>query len=305
MNDCILSDAILNERENAFYSQCLAESLQLSVYPPTPHEPPEKFIAYIKKNRENFVTSYSEYEFQDVLSKIQIKARTTLIPIEKIRWIASSQRACLFVWHFAKHYWLGGYDNITDDHQLRNKILFNDDGVVEDCFPSDSSSQIRKIIKLLDSNKNKVMRNNWLDKTKERWGKAFRLKSPFYYLSADDTEECLWVWEFLKKRSVTTDTPVDFPTTQDIYLAIHLAFDLWTTSQISPEDVKKFRNDFNRAKAQRKYKKNREDKINVQFYLDVKTREQLKKLSRSRRCSTGEMLQDLIKEEYNRQKYLK
>ncbi|EPC5194421.1 hypothetical protein ACRZZR_003517 [Edwardsiella piscicida] len=304
MSDCILSDAILNERENAFYSQYLAENLQISVYPQTPHEPPEKFIAYIKKNRENFATSYSEYEFQEVLSKMQIKARTTLIPIEKIRWIASSQRACLFAWYFAKKQWLGGFINTTNTRQLQDNMFFNN-GIAEISYPSDSLSKIKKIIKLLDSEKNKIISDKWLNETRERWEKAFRLKSPFYYLSPDDKEECLWVFEFLERMGNTDYLLSDLPTTQDIYLVIHLGFDLWVTSHPPLEDVKKFRNDFNRAKAQRKYKKSREDKINVQFYLDVETREQLKKLSRSRRCSTGEMLQDLIKEEYDRQKHLK
>lgn len=41
-----------------------------------------------------------------------------------------------------------------------------------------------------------------------------------------------------------------------------------------------------------------EDKVNVQFFLDAETRAQLKELSRVRRLSTGEMLHDLIVEEY-------
>ena len=49
--------------------------------------------------------------------------------------------------------------------------------------------------------------------------------------------------------------------------------------------------------------KMQEDKVNVQFFLDVETRAQLKELSRVRRLSTGEMLHDLIVEEYKRYRH--
>ena len=52
-----------------------------------------------------------------------------------------------------------------------------------------------------------------------------------------------------------------------------------------------------------KYKKMQEDKVNVQFFLDAETRAQLKELSRARRLSTGEMLHDLIVEEYKRYRH--
>ncbi|EFB3439733.1 hypothetical protein FP625_03975 [Escherichia coli] len=51
------------------------------------------------------------------------------------------------------------------------------------------------------------------------------------------------------------------------------------------------------------YKKMQEDKVNVQFFLDAETRAQLKELSRVRRLSTGEMLHDLIVEEYKRYRH--
>ncbi|STJ09473.1 ybl124 [Escherichia coli] len=44
-------------------------------------------------------------------------------------------------------------------------------------------------------------------------------------------------------------------------------FDIWVTHpSASPDDIKNFRNSFNKAKAQRKYKKMQEDKVNVQFF---------------------------------------
>ena len=49
--------------------------------------------------------------------------------------------------------------------------------------------------------------------------------------------------------------------------------------------------------------KMQEDKVNVQFFLDAETRAQLKELSRVRRLSTGEMLHDLIVEEYKRYRH--
>ncbi|TLI01371.1 hypothetical protein EWT20_20895 [Escherichia coli O25b:H4] len=48
----ILSDKVMNERTNAYYSYYLGER-NISVLPLNVYDPPERFIAYIKKNREN------------------------------------------------------------------------------------------------------------------------------------------------------------------------------------------------------------------------------------------------------------
>lgn len=116
----------------------------------------------------------------------------------------------------------------------------------------------------------------------------------------------LWTWNYLREKNIALGYFVDFPDSADIYHAIHLSFDIWVTEPLRfPDDIKAFRNSFNKAKAQRKYKKKQEDKVNVQFFLDVKTRAQLKELSRVRRLSAGEMLHDLIVKEYKRYKHSK
>lgn len=48
----ILSDKVMNERTNAYYSYYLGER-NISVLSLNVYDPPERFIAYIKKNREN------------------------------------------------------------------------------------------------------------------------------------------------------------------------------------------------------------------------------------------------------------
>lgn len=48
MDQRILSDKILNERLNAYYSHFLREH-HISVLPLNVYDPPESFIAYIKK----------------------------------------------------------------------------------------------------------------------------------------------------------------------------------------------------------------------------------------------------------------
>ncbi|HHL8637991.1 TPA: hypothetical protein ACQ8RA_002301, partial [Escherichia coli] len=111
-------------------------------------------------------------------------------------------------------------------------------------------------------------------------------------------------WNYLKGKNIALEKLASFPDSADIYHAIHLSFDIWVTCPLtSPDDIKNFRNSFNKAKAQRKYKKMQEDKVNVQFFLDAETRAQLKELSRVRRLSTGEMLHDLIVEEYKRYRH--
>ncbi|MCN2115603.1 hypothetical protein MLM97_04700 [Escherichia coli] len=51
MDQKILSDKVLNERMNAYYSHYL-EGRNISVLPLNVYDPPERFIAYIKKTEK-------------------------------------------------------------------------------------------------------------------------------------------------------------------------------------------------------------------------------------------------------------
>ena len=62
----ILSDKIMNERTNAYYSYYLGER-NISVLPLNVYDPPERFIAYIKKNRENLNITLSDFELEQII----------------------------------------------------------------------------------------------------------------------------------------------------------------------------------------------------------------------------------------------
>ena len=94
----ILSDKVMNERTNAYYSYYLGER-NISVLPLNVYDPPERFIAYIKKNRENLNITLSDFELEQIISGMRLKAQAFLVPLEKISWIAGSERACLFSWY--------------------------------------------------------------------------------------------------------------------------------------------------------------------------------------------------------------
>ncbi len=61
----ILSDKVMNERTNAYYSYYLGER-NISVLPLNVYDPPERFIAYIKKNRENLNITLSDFELEQI-----------------------------------------------------------------------------------------------------------------------------------------------------------------------------------------------------------------------------------------------
>ncbi|WP_419792908.1 hypothetical protein ACN09C_00480 [Serratia fonticola] len=305
MNQKILSDKVLNERENAFYSHFMS-GRQISVLPPDICDNPERFIAYIKKNRENLNSRLSDFEFDNFISDMRLKCKASLVPLEKIAWIGSNERACLFSWYQLMKFIKDNDTKIKKDLFERGRFSFKEEYLEGRGFPSDSSAQIRQILRTLDLLSDKQLRNNWIEETKSRWIRAFKTKSPFNYLFPEDEHECVWTWSYLKDKSIALGNLIDFPGSTDIYHAINLSFDIWVTDELTlSSEVQKFRNSFNKAKAQRKYKKNQEEKINVQFFLDVKTREYLKTLSRLRRRNTGELLHDLIVEEYQRLKHSK
>ncbi|EHN96269.1 hypothetical protein ESPG_02808 [Escherichia coli H397] len=78
----ILSDKVMNERTNAYYSYYLGER-NISVLPLNVYDPPERFIAYIKKNRENLNITLSDFELEQIISGMRLKALAFLVPLEK------------------------------------------------------------------------------------------------------------------------------------------------------------------------------------------------------------------------------
>ncbi|WP_261370209.1 hypothetical protein, partial [Yersinia bercovieri] len=188
----------------------------------------------------------------------------------------------------------------------KNNLVIRDDYLKTQCFPSDSKSQIIQVLKIIDLLSGDKLIHSWLEGVKLEWIEAFKSRSPFNYLMPNDNDDCIWTWQYLKDKNIACGELVDFPDSVNTYRAIHLSFDIWITRLLtSNEEIKKFRQEFNLRKANRKYKKSQEKNINIQFYLDVNTREKLRELSRSRRLNNGEMLKELILEEYQRHKKTK
>ncbi|HHH2650457.1 TPA: hypothetical protein ACPZVX_004819, partial [Escherichia coli] len=252
----------------------------------------------------NLNITLSDFELEQIISGMRLKALAFLVPLEKISWIAGSERACLFSWYLLMQFIQNNRAKISADLLQKNKLYLKEEYLEGNAFPSDSSTQFRQILRVLDILSDKNLRDEWIIQTKDRWMRAFKSKSPFSYLLPENEHECIWTWNYLKGKNIALEKLASFPGSADIYHAIHLSFDIWVTCPLtSPDDIKNFRNSFNKAKAQRKYKKMQEDKVNVQFFLDAETRAQLKELSRVRRLSTGEMLHDLIVEEYKRYRH--
>ncbi|EJA1039903.1 hypothetical protein MRS17_004585, partial [Escherichia coli] len=79
----ILSDKVMNERTNAYYSYYL-RGRNISVLPLNVYDPPERFIAYIKKNRENLNITLSDFELEQIISGMRLKALASLVPLVRI-----------------------------------------------------------------------------------------------------------------------------------------------------------------------------------------------------------------------------
>ncbi len=77
----ILSDKVMNERTNAYYSYYLGER-NISVLPLNVYDPPERFIAYIK-NRENLNITLSDFELEQIISGMRLKALASWCPWKK------------------------------------------------------------------------------------------------------------------------------------------------------------------------------------------------------------------------------
>ncbi|EMB4716068.1 hypothetical protein QSV73_25620, partial [Escherichia coli] len=154
----ILSDKVMNERTNAYYSYYLGER-NISVLPLNVYDPPERFIAYIKKNRENLNITLSDFELEQIISGMRLKALAFLVPLEKISWIAGSERACLFSWYLLMQFIQNNRAKISADLLQKNKLYLKEEYLEGNAFPSDSSTQFRQILRVLDILSDKNLRD--------------------------------------------------------------------------------------------------------------------------------------------------
>ncbi len=127
---------------------------------------------------------------------------------------------------------------ISADLLQKNKLYLKEEYLEGNAFPSDSSTQFRQILRVLDILSDKNLRDEWIIQTKDRWMRAFKSKSPFSYLLPENEHECIWTWNYLKEKILHWTTG-QFSGSADIYHAIHLSFDIWVTHpSASPDDIK-------------------------------------------------------------------
>lgn len=170
---------------------------------------------------------------------MRLKALAFLVPLEKISWIAGSERACLFSWYLLMQFIQNNRAKISADLLQKNKLYLKEEYLEGNAFPSDSSTQFRQILRVLDILSDKNLRNEWIIQTKDRWMRAFKSKSPFSYLLPENEHECIWTWNYLKDKNIALENLASFPGSADIYHAIHLSFDIWVTHPSAlPDDIK-------------------------------------------------------------------
>ncbi|EFK4090849.1 hypothetical protein A8361_005148, partial [Escherichia coli] len=113
---------------------------------------------------------------------------------------------------------------ISADLLQKNKLYLKEEYLEGNAFPSDSSTQFRQILRVLDILSDKNLRDEWIIQTKDRWIRAFKSKSPFSYLLPENEHECIWTWNYLKGKNIALEKLASFPGSADIYHAIHLSF---------------------------------------------------------------------------------
>ena len=141
---------------------------------------------------------------------MRLKARPSGTP-EKISRIAGSERACLFSRYLLMQFIQNNRKKISADLLQKNKLYLKEEYLEGNAFPSDSSTQFRQILRVLDILSDKNLRNNWIIQTKDRWIRAFKTKSPFSYLLPENEHECIWTWNYLKGKNIALEKLASFP----------------------------------------------------------------------------------------------
>ncbi|HHH1419499.1 TPA: hypothetical protein ACPY6L_004192 [Yersinia enterocolitica] len=301
MKHRILTKEDENERVNNYYLHFLSDR-QLYIPPPSPGCAPEDYIRHIRKHWSDLPTTFTDTEMFHLLDDMRQNCRQSLLPLEIFSWLESSERACFFGWHKLMDHLSRDPSGVLKELPRHNHVsIVLDDYLSKNKYPSNARGQLIQIIRVLDLMSDRRARNELLEEIKQSWIQAFKIKTPFKELSAEDNDECQWTWDQLKKENIALDKYSVFSGTKEIFNCIHLSFDIWCASPFTGSNsIKLFRLAFNRAKAQRKYKNSKSDKISLQVFIDFKTREKLKLISRNRRLSAADALQEMIEEEFKR-----
>ncbi len=301
MKHRILTKEDENERVNNYYLHFLNE-WKLDLPPPSPGCAPEDYIRHIRKHWSDLPTTFTDTEMFRLLEDMRRNCRQSLLPLESFSWLESSERACFFGWHTLMDHLSRDPSGVLKELSRHSHVsIVIADYLSKNKYPSNARGQLIQIIRILNLMSDQRARNELLERIKQSWIQVFKIKTPFREVSPEDNDECQWTWDQLKKANIALDKYSVFSGTREIFNCIQLSFDIWCANHFTDSNsIKLFRLAFNSAKAQRKYKNSKSDKISLQVFIDFKTREKLKIISRNRHLSTADALQEMIEEEFKR-----
>ena len=216
-----------------------------------------------------------------------------LIDIENFEWLQKNDRAC---------YWAWGYLRTAGDQAFGyappaapSPLFYERLGLAK--APSSTKERFDTIVDFFDMwNEQTSFKLETLQFIKSNWVNVFSGIKPFKWLDKDDESQCKWTIIYLQKAGIPLWflQPVG---NAELYHAIIAAYDLW---QEHPDTKKLFHIKISKAWSQKKHRDSLVGKKPLNTYLKEETKQKLDALSVHHDKKMHEVLERIIREEYDR-----
>lgn len=233
-----------------------------------------------EEDRKNFIKGMEQHCHEE------------LIDIENFEWLQNNDRAC---------YWAWGYLRTAHNHALgyapsaASPLLYEQLGLAK--APSSTKERFDTIVDFFDMwNEQTSFKLEILQSIKSSWINIFSGIKPFKWLDKDNESQCKWTITYLQKAGIPLWflQPVG---NAELYHAIIAAYDLWPEH---PDTKKLFHINISKAWSQKKHRDSLVGKKPLNTYLKEETKQKLNALSVRHDKKIHEVLERIIREEYDR-----
>lgn len=272
--------------------------------------------------------------------------QTYLLPTEDFSWLASNQRACYWFWGRLRLATKEQFEEAVPtvemllssfgrDYALKTGEVYAPTGL--DVYPTTHKQRFDLIVQFMDqwfffiSKITPVKPHVFMEQCKHLWASSYMANNPFRWLDKHNPKDCEWAWGYMVKQqnkiarknwqglpSVKYLAPLKAlrGDTEELYLAIYAAHDLWNgflgvfeySGSSSPSvSLANFTMKMKKTWEQRKWrsKVKLQDLSSIQLQnLSEDAKRKLLHIASVRQCSIMNVLEDLVCQEYEQVKHL-
>ena len=276
---------------------------------------------------EGIVSSFSEKKAQEsFLNTMLTEADDAGISDNEFHWLWDDGRAAYWFWQTVRMMRIEYIPAVLEyqGHQHFNQIQFNPVTVTL-AIPADLTLVTKREIANIyletlqsDHPSSVLERAELVSKFFSKWQISglekrvlFNMLKEHYkknydsglskWLSIEQSEQCLWTWEYIsKQRTSTFAHPIyeAFPrNAEECYYESLLAYDLWQAPHI--EVKKRYLDKLTRAWNQKRFRESNNEKKPLNTYISTESKDKLKRIAKEKQLPIYQVIEYMISKEFD------